>query len=203
VKALEIMKRLATSTVQFGPVARVSSVTGSGIEALRERIRQIADGTIRRSDDLARANVGSDGVHAFEIQSSFGELGGIVLQYADPSHPLPTWRYSTRSNPRDLTVKSAWTSQPQARVSFVGFGCFDDQPFSVPGYSVRAVWFPHWLLALLFAILPAVHLRGIGRTRRRNRAGLCQHCGYDLRATPDRCPECGTAVSQNSTPCPP
>jgi hypothetical protein len=48
-----------------------------------------------------------------------------------------------------------------------------------------------WLLILVFALFPGFLFWKRRRNRRRIRDGFCGNCGYDLRATPDRCPECG------------
>jgi hypothetical protein len=51
---------------------------------------------------------------------------------------------------------------------------------------------PLCLLAIVCA-LPIV-VRSIYRRWRSFPPGLCRSCGYDLRATADRCPECGTIL---------
>jgi tetratricopeptide (TPR) repeat protein len=48
-----------------------------------------------------------------------------------------------------------------------------------------------WLIIPLAVVLPVVWGRFRARTRCRVSRGLCLACGYDLRATPRRCPECG------------
>src|SRR4051812_11345917 len=52
-----------------------------------------------------------------------------------------------------------------------------------------------WPLVAISAVLPCAWVLWTRRRRRRETVGVCLACGYDLRATPDRCPECGAAGS--------
>jgi len=109
---------------------------------------------------------------------------------------------------RDFRVpdRVAWEHAPRSYVQWGGevYGVRSSSRFGFAfkhlennSSATRQLACPYWFIMLLTAILPAARLAG-GRRRRRARrlrmgAGLCQHCGYDCRATPERCPECGTA----------
>lgn len=76
----------------------------------------------------------------------------------------------------------------------------DDDDSHGSGLSIAGMTYqivvPIWSIVLVFGAFPV--LRAIQWRRRRfaARRGHCRKCGYDLRASEDRCPECGTPIQK-------
>ena len=62
--------------------------------------------------------------------------------------------------------------------------------------SFTALWLPHWLLVLLFGAVPARKTWRWLKAKRKGKDGFCRTCGYDLRGSSERCPECGKPFLQ-------
>lgn len=86
------------------------------------------------------------------------------------------------------------------RLGFNAYSGGDDKLGRARNLSERnrygGVRVPHWFVMLLTGPPALLYLRRLGALRRRHRIrrGLCGRCGYDLRATGGRCPECGEPV---------
>ena len=81
------------------------------------------------------------------------------------------------------------------------FGIMHDRA-APPATPYSELLLPTWL-AVTAGVVP-FGVVVVGRIRRGDRAvqGYCRVCGYDLRATTGRCPECGTPVPAKPAPAP-
>lgn len=143
----------------------------------------------------------------YRLTSSRGSVSAVVCScYTVPVGTLPPFpsekRWPEYSETWEFTWKhgESWPDPsaprfPGVRIgTWTGGGEGDLGVMAVDsGYEARL---PHWMLAfpLLIAGLIWVRRMSAGRHRLRALGGLCLQCGYDLRASKDRCPECGTPI---------
>jgi hypothetical protein len=139
----------------------------------------------------------------FRFQGTFS--GNISVAFF---HDFPTPNIAPPFGPgRQYTpAMLTWYDQlpPGLNWKLFGFDIEDDSNFEINGTNHLTVRgkqmgfaIPYWAAWLMW--IPLILFADSRRRERirRSRAGkgLCVQCGYDLRATPQQCPECGLIVA--------
>ena len=84
--------------------------------------------------------------------------------------------------------------------SWMGLEYITDGPNNA---DFRIVAISYAYFAILGVALMTTAALNYRRHQHRHTHGLCRNCGYDLRASKDRCPECGTSIASSAvTPTP-
>jgi hypothetical protein len=134
---------------------------------------------------------------SYSTYSTQGELMvyrvALWLERGERQEPPASLTWETHG-PRDLFFSMEdWGSRWWNRLGFA----YWRRPFTKPGVwqTQTVLILPYWPVVLLAAALPLHRATRAARERSRRRSGRCARCGYDLRATPGRCPECGTIAA--------
>jgi hypothetical protein len=122
---------------------------------------------------------GGNGKWLVKLISGHGTLDFLII---------PRWPQEEEFRVGQYDVHVYYGTRYSKRL--VGFGTAEQWP----EYGGRYVNVPHWFFVLLFAGMGFWFGRAWWKRRGREMAGKCRVCGYDMRATPQRCPECGTAA---------
>jgi hypothetical protein len=115
----------------------------------------------------------------------------IIGSVRNAPRNLPYWTQDGRLlHTRDA---STITFYETTRMQRIGFD-FKRSTSRRTGAGQWHLTIPWWFITLLNTAVSILALTYGVRRKKQRGPGACPACGYDLRATPDRCPECGTAV---------
>jgi hypothetical protein len=124
-------------------------------------------------------------------------IGAIRHQHDKTGTPAHLYDAYLAAHVKMKAAGQGWTSREPDDLSLSRWG-FSGWTVneSDPGHRGTGVGWstPYWFLLLLCSLPPGLRAYLFLRRRRQHRLGLCRRCGYDLRATPDRCPECGAGA---------
>jgi hypothetical protein len=117
--------------------------------------------------------------------------------------PSSAWRVSIQTDHRYSMGFYCFSEVQEQSTTSPRIGQFGSATaFDNSGYDLfrasRIVMFPAWILigALIWPVIPLARSFYLRRRRRaRLTLGRCAACGYDLRATPEQCPECGAIAA--------
>lgn len=136
------------------------------------------------------------------VQERYFVEGGHFLDGWDPDWSAPPgWTFhlerSSSDEPYPYFLPS--TGVPGTTVAdwrFAGFQIGWEKQGDKSGFAESFRWLtlPIGFVSLTAVVLPTVWSHRLLRKRRLRRVGVCPTCGYDLRASTARCPECGTAI---------
>jgi hypothetical protein len=132
----------------------------------------------------------------FTASTSAGDVEFNYFLSDAPARGRSGIHYGTNP-PRSMRHKSLWGVQPALAPIGFAYDVVRD-----PKWRDYRAMVPLWFVALLGSILPTRWLylyRGSWRKERRAARGLCLNCGYDMRMTPARCPECGAVREASAT----
>ena len=130
---------------------------------------------------------------AGEISLDF--IGG----FHNKSPATPEWHADHTSTPISMGQQAlAATGRPQRFYERLGFYFISGATSPQWMGRLSLIGAPLWFLLLVFSAPPVLWLRNHLQARRALRVGHCPVCGYDLRTTPDRCPECGAVPPDSS-----
>jgi hypothetical protein len=128
---------------------------------------------------------------------------GYRTHYWDFNHKAGRCNSLTLESGPDATA--LYLSRP---LSFAGWG-EQYTPFYINGSGIEWTRYSDYYVCKLCiyhrsgvcvcGIMAIIFTYGRLRRSRQPAEGVCRQCGYDLRATPDRCPECGAAPAAKVT----